>query len=296
MMSGVLTCMRRNFLFPLHGRALSQSSPDPPPGKLYQHPTKVSFYYDTLCPYSWLAYEILLRYRPIWALELTLHPVSLRQIHEGNGGPSLLSKLRNSFHYSEYYFSDIQRKGKMIKVPIQIPESPFYLFGAAGSDNQQQFLLALSQKYPELLEEGSRQFWYRTWGEDMDANKLQSLLIMARRIGLTQEEAVDLLESLDSHKETLAAKSMEAIQEGAFDLPFIRINPQKKDSECFVGADCFELLAHRLQKTWKGPIPDPEDFESIQEAPSPDLFVSLEVFDKIQEEVQKVNETALNSK
>nr|ACO10845.1 Glutathione S-transferase kappa 1 [Caligus rogercresseyi] len=275
------------FLQCLSSHSTRRSLSSKPP---YQHPTNVSFYYDSLCPSSWLAYEILLRYRPVWALELSLHPVSLKQIHEGNKVPSLLSRLRGSPNYSEYYFSDVSRRGEMYKVPIHIPESPFYLFGASGSDNSQQFLLYIHKHHPELLEEASRQLWYRVWSEDMDANKAQSLQVIAERIGLSEEETAEALTNVESFKDSLSLSSSEAIENGAFDLPFILINPQKDDREAFVGSNCFELMAHRLRKTWKGPIPNPEEFEPIREAPESDVFVSLEVFDKIQEEAKKVDQ------
>ncbi|XP_040577411.1 glutathione S-transferase kappa 1 [Lepeophtheirus salmonis] len=272
-------------------RSFSSSSKTP-----YQHPTKINFYYDTLCPNSWLAFEILLRYRPVWALDLTLCPVSLKMIQEANKAPSILTQLRNSFNYSQYYFHDVERRGKIFKVPIQIPESPYYLFGAAGSDNQQQFLLALRSKYPELLEEASRQLWYRTWSEDMDVNKIHSLLVMAERIGLNVDEAIELIESIDSHKEALKTESQNAVEAGVFGLPFIQVIPNGDKSESFHGADSFEVLASLLKKTWNGPIPNPENFKPIQDAPVSDVFVSLEVFDKIQEEAAKVERNQASDK
>ena len=80
-------------------------------------------------------------------------------------------------------------------------------------------------------------------------------------------------------KEELKKTTQEALNEGAFGLPFIAVHHSKTNVETFFGSDRFEVMADRLRVKWLGPVPDPEAFQEHGLAPCPDqqeLFEELE--------------------
>ena len=54
-------------------------------------------------------------------------------------------------------------------------------------------------------------------------------------------------------KEALKASTQDALNEGAFGLPFIVVHHSKTSVETFFGSDRFEILADRLRLKWLGP-------------------------------------------
>lgn len=218
--------------------------------------TPITFYYDTLSPYSWLAFEMLQRYRPIWNLEVDFKPVYMGGITKENDN-KFLESLTRTPNRAAYIFQDVVRTAEFYQVPLRVPESPLYLLAVAGSLKQQRFLTAVKKLYPEYLESCSREFWYRCWSEDLDATKDASIFMVAMRAGLKEDEILNCLEDIqtDDLKYVLKETTSEAVKAGAFGLPFMTIE-RDNTVDRFWGSDRFEIMANSLGVEWHGPVPD----------------------------------------
>ena len=81
----------------------------------------------------------------------------------------------------------------------------------------------------------------------------------------------------------LKQSTQEAVEDGAFGLPFLAFEKRDSKIEGFFGSDRFELIADRFGLNWHGPVPNPDALPELNEIPDQKkLFLNLEQFDELQ--------------
>ncbi|XP_071986148.1 glutathione S-transferase kappa 1-like isoform X2 [Engystomops pustulosus] len=132
----------------------------------------LELFYDVVSPYSWLGFEVLLRYKKIWNIDIHLRPGFLAGIinQSGNTAPALIpNKIA-------YMFKDVEMMSEFYQVPLRMPSDFFHVVMKKGSLSAMRFVTALQMSHPTFLEGVSRELWLRIWSEDKDITEAESIL------------------------------------------------------------------------------------------------------------------------
>lgn len=204
---------------------------------------KLELFYDIVSPYSYLAFEVLLRYRPRWKLEMTLRPAFLGGVMKtvGNVPPASLPQR------APYLARDLARKARFYDVAMGFPED-----FPSNTLSAMRLCTLVEMEQPQRLEALSRALWQRHWGEGKEVGSAEGLAAacvaadvdagLVARIG---EAAV---------KDRLKASTDEVVERGAFGFPAIFTSVDGED-QMFFGSDRFDVMAHELGLPWHGPNP-----------------------------------------
>ncbi|CAM9463196.1 unnamed protein product [Ascophyllum nodosum] len=215
-------------------------------------PAKIDFFYDVASPYSWFAFETLMRYRNIWEAEISLRPYFLGGVMQasGNKPPGTLKAKK------AYMAKDLARMAEHHGVPIVPLEDFLAMFDTLGA---QRLLTAAAMEHPESLESLSRELWRRIWGGGGEIVSAKGLGEACSRAGLTRDATGSLLSRAGEAgvKARLKEVTEEALERGAFGAPWITIRVDDRPWEAFFGCDRFEVLAKALGQPWFGPHPPP---------------------------------------
>ncbi|KAM8826682.1 glutathione S-transferase kappa 1-like [Synchiropus picturatus] len=216
----------------------------------------VELFYDVVSPYSWLAFEVMCRYRTVWNIDLKLRPAFLGGVMQGAGNkpPGLVP---NKFLFMT---RDLARLAEYFNVPLKPPSDPFEAMFQKGSLSAMRFVTAVQQTEKDgdkRVEQVSRELWRRIWSQDQDIVDPESLTQAAVSAGLSETEIQDLLKlcSTQPIKDQLKTQTQAALDYGAFGFPMIICHLDGKP-EMFFGSDRFELMAHCMGEKWLGPVPD----------------------------------------
>ncbi|KAM9488395.1 glutathione S-transferase kappa 1-like [Clarias gariepinus] len=216
----------------------------------------IELFYDVVSPYSWLAFEVLCRYRNVWNIELKLRPAFLGGVMQGSGNrpPAMVQNK------GQYLAKDLTRLAPYMNVPLRQPSDFAEVMFKKGSLAAMRFITAVAEKEKgsdRLVEKVSRELWKRIWSTDQDICERASLTEAGLKAGLSSREVEELLDLAKSQpiKDKLKQATQEALDYEAFGFPFIICHVDGKP-EVFFGSDRFELMAYCIGEKWLGPQPD----------------------------------------
>ncbi|XP_051722027.1 glutathione S-transferase kappa 1-like isoform X2 [Ctenopharyngodon idella] len=165
-------------------------------------------YYDVASPYSWLAFEVLFRYRNVWNIDIELKPAYIRGVLNGSGNraPVLIpNKLL-------YMASDLKLLSEYFGVPMFQPPNIY----EKDSLNAMRFVTAVAEKDKkgDVLERVSRELWERMWHTHQDIMQPASLTEVGLKAGLSASEVEKILTLAKSQpiKDKLKSVTQEALE------------------------------------------------------------------------------------
>ncbi|KAK5862132.1 hypothetical protein PBY51_017561 [Eleginops maclovinus] len=216
----------------------------------------IEIFYDVVSPYSWLAFEVMCRYRNVWNINIKFQPIFLGGIMQGSGNKSP-SLVPNKFLYMS---KDLTRLSDYFDVPLRSPSDPYEAMFKKGSLNAMRFVTAVQEKGKggdQWVERVSRELWRRIWNEAKDITEPASLSEAGRKAGMSESDIKELLELSNSKeiKNKLKSSTQNALDYGAFGSPLM-VCHLNGNPEIFFGSDRFELMAHCIGEKWLGPLPD----------------------------------------
>lgn len=218
---------------------------------------KVDFYFDTISPYSWPAFEILCRYKLKWDMDITWKPVFMGglTVAAGNDYLSAVSACPNK---AQYMFKDLEsRTARFYDIPLKLKEDPISHIAVIGSLSQQRFVTAVLKDFPDKVEEVCRQIWIRSWSDDQTVHTKEDLSEVGKKAGLSVSELDVCLKRWKDQtiKEQLKETTEEAVERGCFGVPTLFFSKGEHE-EMFWGTDRFDMAAFLFNKEWKGPNPN----------------------------------------
>lgn len=227
----------------------------------------VELFYDVVSPYSFLAFEVLLRYQHIWfesESQLVLlgaimkvrfkpdHPYSLFflvifVLQATGNKPPISLPARESF-----LLKDLVRNSKQFGIELCIPS----VFPANTTQAQRILTVLACRRENALLVQASRALFAAYWSNDINISKeqnLRSVLLPILGESLLQDTLAEA--GRDHTKNALAQTTQDAIGFGAFGAPTFRITTPGRKPEFFFGSDRFPHITDFLGLEWLGVKP-----------------------------------------
>merc|ERR1712179_342912 len=219
-------------------------------GKMSQPAKKtVELFYDVISPYTWIAFEMLSRYKPVWDLDVKLTPCLTAGVFKEAGNRSGLMVPAKGANLRK----DMSMAAKHFQVPLVFPDPDVLM--KVGSIHAMRFMTALGEVKPDFTEPMARELWMRVWSRGQDITQSSSFQAAAEACGLPETETEKCLEAMKTKeiKQKLIQGTQQAVEQGAFGMPTMITKDEDGKSQMLFGSDRFHILADILGKEYQGP-------------------------------------------
>ena len=213
-------------------------------------------YFDVMSPYTYIAFQILKRYKTLWDLTVIFKPVNLGTImkESGNQPPAMVPNR------ARFMANDLERTIKMLGLEKIFKGMPENFFSDVGKSSL--LLNRILATIAESSEEGSENVWRAVdsafaiiWEDD---EYREGSLFVARK-NLLQDFSkkarvqVSNDEMLEAGKVILKKNTERALELHAFGSPSLHFPNSSEKGKVFFGSDRFEQIAFLLGLPWYGP-------------------------------------------
>jgi len=141
---------------------------------------------------------------------------------------------------------DLKRTASAYNIPLNLPKN----FLSISMKSAELITLALQQSHEGLDHEFALQVWDQFFGKGngdlFQSGSLIELKPLLLQIGLSDEQANDVLAGAQTCADQLVALTDEAIEEGAFGAPTLILTKSDGCKEMFFGSDRFHHIALSL--------------------------------------------------
>lgn len=202
--------------------------------------TKIRLFYDVVSPYSWIAFEHLIKLRDgPWKtlVSIELEPFFLGGVMKNAENVPPGSNPRKAMYMGKY---DLPRLSRLHRLPLTQPK----IFPLNTLKAQRCLAHIRHSSSEEVLIAASRALWNEYWGGGKNGGDLSNEATLAIVLGQS-EETIRQWTQGGQEKKWLEEATGQALQAGAYGAPFMLISkPGGQDVEPFFGSDRFELIAY----------------------------------------------------
>uniref|UniRef100_A0AC34QIL4 Glutathione S-transferase kappa n=1 Tax=Panagrolaimus sp. JU765 TaxID=591449 RepID=A0AC34QIL4_9BILA len=214
--------------------------------------TTIDLYFDIISPYSWIAFESLLRYAPKLPAEIRFKPFYLAGIMKAsqNRPPATVPAK------GVQMLKDLECLGRYWGIPIRPPSDFVGSILTRNNVLAVRFLTAVEQTRPKDLPKLATILWSRIWSQDLPVHDEKSIYEAAQEAGLDFSTAKQLLEQANSDdiRDLLKQRTEEAVASGAFGAPWIVVHEPGKPEKTFFGSDRLPMICNELGVDFEGPL------------------------------------------